>query len=283
MMSREPPAIDSGTIVLSSERTDPSRLGSRNANGAPTQHSEATRRCSARRNLWARESNATGAGRASRTALCSVWTHAIASLSALAFIGVFVPVAGTSQQSPTQATATTKRPADYWLDLTYGKTLRSMKEPSLRSLGRKDREATIYRFLWFPTFHDPVSVRFVRSDQGGLLHVARLRGGADDQPGHSIVPQCKSVKLTRAQWGLIERSLSKAKFWTLPSTKRHPFGWDVMDGDTLVVEGVSDGRYHYVVRHSPPGGGFVDLCRAMLFMSGMEAEVRQLWFDYGHR
>ena len=46
----------------------------------------------------------------------------------------------------------------------------------------------------------------------------------------------------------------------------------------LIVEGVSDGKYHIVMRHSPPGGDFVDLCRAMLFMSGID--VRKLWFEY---
>ena len=52
----------------------------------------------------------------------------------------------------------------------------------------------------------------------------------------------------------------------------------IADGDILVVEGVKDGKYHVVSRHSPPRGDFVDLCQAMLFMSGID--VRRLWFEY---
>ncbi|MGO9464904.1 MAG: hypothetical protein ACLQIB_57440 [Isosphaeraceae bacterium] len=53
-----------------------------------------------------------------------------------------------------------------------------------------------------------------------------------------------------------------------------------MDGDLLIVEGVSNGQYHIVMRHSPLGGDFVDLCRAMLYMSGIDERTRALWIEY---
>jgi hypothetical protein len=40
----------------------------------------------------------------------------------------------------------------------------------------------------------------------------------------------------------------------------------------------NDGKYHAVIRHSPSGGDFVELCQAMLFMSGID--VRRTWFEY---
>ena len=59
---------------------------------------------------------------------------------------------------------------------------------------------------------------------------------------------------------------------------RGPFGTITLDGHILIVEGVSDGKYHIVVRANPPGGNFVDLCQGMLFMSGID--VRNLWVGY---
>jgi hypothetical protein len=152
-----------------------------------------------------------------------------------------------------------------------------MQEPSLSKLADQDHTATVYRFLWLPSFHDPVSVRFIKSGDGMILHAVRLnRRQGGYEPGRIVAS--KTARLTRAHWERIASHLEKAKFWTLPTHKRQPFGGLVVDGDTLVVEGVNDGKYHFVVRHSLPGGNFVDLCRAMLFMSRID--VRKLWFDY---
>jgi hypothetical protein len=57
-----------------------------------------------------------------------------------------------------------------------------------------------------------------------------------------------------------------------------PFGGITMDGHMLIIEGVKDGKYQVVRRDNPPGGDFVDLCQAMLFISGID--VRRLWFEY---
>ena len=154
--------------------------------------------------------------------------------------------------------------------------LSAMKEPSLARFAEKDHSATVYRFLWLPSFHNPISVRFVKSDDGAVLYAVRLNGKGGYEPGNII--RRKSVKLSLAHWKRIASHLEKAKFWTLPTDKPPPFGVIIMDGDMLIVEGVNDGKYHVVRRHSPSGGDFVDLCRAMLFMSGID--VRRLWFEY---
>jgi hypothetical protein len=151
-----------------------------------------------------------------------------------------------------------------------------MKEPSLRGLAATDRTTTAYRFLWLPSFHDPISVRFVKSDRGVFLYTARLKLDGEYRPVRFIGR--KSVELNPAHWERIAYHVVKARFWALPTTQREPFGWLSVDGHTLIVEGVSNGQYHVVVRSNPPGGNFVDLCQAMLFMSGLD--VRKLWFDY---
>src|SRR5271166_4529571 len=58
----------------------------------------------------------------------------------------------------------------------YSKHLKAMKEQSLWKLSQKDRSSTVYRFLWLPTFHHPVSVRLVRSSEGVILHAVSLDG-----------------------------------------------------------------------------------------------------------
>ena len=151
-----------------------------------------------------------------------------------------------------------------------------MKEPPLEKLAEKDRASTVYRFLWLPSFHDAVSVRFVKADAGAVLHAVRLRLDGDYEPRRIL--ERKSVKLSRAHWQRIAGHLEKANFWALPSDKAPPFGAIIDDGDELFVEGLNDGKYHVVRRHSPSGGNFVDLCQAMLFMSGID--VRRLWFEY---
>jgi hypothetical protein len=194
----------------------------------------------------------------------------------VAIIGLVV-VIGSLRNSSTavEPAKAKKQPERYWTTIAR-KYLTVMKEPPLEKLAEKDRASTVYRFLWLPSFHDQISVRFVKSDEGAVLHAVRLRLDDDYEP-RSIVVR-KSAKLSRAHWEWIARRLDKAKFWTHPSDKPEPFGGITMDGHMLIIEGVKDGKYHVVRRGNPPGGDFVDLCQAMLFMSGID--VRRLWFEY---
>jgi hypothetical protein len=61
-----------------------------------------------------------------------------------------------------------KEDNDFTVDW-YSKHLKVMKEPSLWRLSERDRSATVYRFLWLPTFHRPVSVRVVQRRGGHAL------------------------------------------------------------------------------------------------------------------
>jgi hypothetical protein len=186
-----------------------------------------------------------------------------------------VLLGGQRDSSSAQRSGKSTRP-DRLVPAWARKYLWAMKEPALWNLAEKDRTATVYRFLWLPSFHDPISVRFVKSGRGVILHAVRLK--LDDEYQPVRVVSRKSVELKKAHWERIANHLAKARFWDLPTDQRQPFGIDVLDGHLLIVEGVSDAKYHIVVRNNPLGGNFVDLCQAMLFMSGID--VRGLWFDY---
>jgi hypothetical protein len=158
----------------------------------------------------------------------------------------------------------------------YSMFLTAMNEPALKVLAKKDRTTTVYRFLCLPAFHDPISVRFVKSARGVTLTAVRLKLDHEYQPVRVVAR--RSAELTLAQWERIAKQLAKARFWDLPTNQREPFGGFSVDGHLLVIEGVNEGRYHVVQRSNPPGGNFVDLCQAMLFMSRID--VRSLWYDY---
>ncbi len=182
-----------------------------------------------------------------------------------------------AQRAPLLADGAVKaKERNDWLRAFYQRQLRAMKEPSLSSLAEKDREATVYRILWLPSFENPVAVRFVKTDEGGFSYAVRLDSQGGYEPGN--VAARKTIKLGEAHWRRIAGKLEKARFWTLPTNHRPPFGRLIDDGDIVIIEGVSGGNYHLVVRNNPLGGDFVDLCRAMLFMSGID--VRKTWFQY---
>jgi hypothetical protein len=169
---------------------------------------------------------------------------------------------------------------DYLVSAPFRRYLPAMKEPDLRQLAAKDRTATVYRFIWMPSFHDLVSVRFVKTEDGATLDAVRLRLPEELRPG-GVVVERRSARLKPAHWERIARHVETARFWEMPNRPRHPTSPPdaaIADGDFLVVEGVRDGRYHVVFAHSFPAGNFVDLCQAMLFMSGID--VKNIWFEY---
>ena len=195
----------------------------------------------------------------------------------LALFGLAVLLGNVRHFACAQELEKAKKLHDGWATFHH-QYLVAMKEPVLWRLAQKDRTATVYRFLWLPSFHDPISVRFVKSDDGVVLFAVRLKLDREYQPRQIVAS--KTIKLSRSHWERIARHLNKAKFWTLPTHKRrtNDSGIDC-DGDHLIVEGVKDGTYHIVERSCPgKGGDFVDLCQAMLFMSGID--VRNVWFDY---
>jgi hypothetical protein len=156
----------------------------------------------------------------------------------------------------------------------YSKHLKAMKEPSLWQLSKKDRSATVYRFLWLPTFHRPVSVRLVRSSEGTILHAVLIDGRGGYEPGKIIIS--KTAKISGKQWENFQRCLDKVQFWEMPSKDPEDGG---LDGDHLILEAVRAGKHHIVDRWSPDAGGdYTKLCRYMLVLSGLD--VMKTWEEY---
>jgi hypothetical protein len=157
--------------------------------------------------------------------------------------------------------------------------LKPMKEPRLDLNTAKAPSRTAYRFLWCPSFHDQVSVRLEKANENIVFHVVRLSLEEGSKPG-KIVSTSKR-KVSQAFWDRVVKQVEKAGFWSMPEFEPVKPGdrtIDILDGDSLTVEGKKDGKYHWVHRRNPEPGDFVDLCRMMLFATG--TEFRTIWLDY---
>ncbi len=146
-------------------------------------------------------------------------------------------------------------------------------EPSLRMISQRDQSATVYRFIWLPTFHHPVSVRIHRMGEGAELIAVVLDGKAGYDPGQVAIE--KSIRLGAEQVKELDRLLEQAAFWTLATDEK--LDGLVEDGDVLIVEGVKGGKYH-MVRRVLPGIAYTKLCRQMLKLSGLG--VGDAWEGY---
>jgi hypothetical protein len=150
----------------------------------------------------------------------------------------------------------------------------AMGEPSLRMLSRRDQGATVFRFLWRPTFHHPVCVRIDRKANGTKLRAVVLHGLGGYDPGHIAID--RTIELDEAQWQGFERHLEAAAFWKIPTKDPNDDGSGV-DGDSCIIEGVKGGLYH-IVHRSEPDPAYTALCRSMLDLTGLK--TRKAWEEY---
>jgi hypothetical protein len=152
--------------------------------------------------------------------------------------------------------------------------LRRMGETSLWKRDKEEREDSIFRLVWIPSFDDPVSVRIVHSGGSFTLHAVRIDGTSINRPGKVRVK--KQVKLTQAEWTDLQDYLERARFWKMPTIVDREFF--STDGDWLICEGVANGKYHVVNRLNVPDPNYEKLCWYMLSLSGLD--LKKTWEEY---
>ena len=123
----------------------------------------------------------------------------------------------------------------------YGKSLERMNEPRLPGFA-KDVNASVYRIMILPTWGNPIVVRVQR--HGGLYSLAtrRLDGHGGYDPGKLV--ESKNSELSVEDSKTLERLIHNVSFFKLP-TDDAVLGHD---GAEWIIEGVSQGKYHVVVR-----------------------------------
>lgn len=160
--------------------------------------------------------------------------------------------------------------------LRYTRYLRAMDEPSLWRLSKDDRMVVVYRLLWLPSFHPPISVRIVKSGKSGVLHLAKLNGTGGGVPGKVAI--AKTRRLTEDEWAMLQVYLDRSRYWKMSTSLKMDLATGlVADGDNLICEAVENGRYHIVSR-SDSDADYEALCRFILGLSGLD--VREAWAEY---
>jgi hypothetical protein len=177
-----------------------------------------------------------------------------------------------------------------FMEKWYSGTLRALEEPSLFAL-RNDPSRRVYRFLWLPSFHRPISVRLtINADSSGLIvtrsvdsHAGLLTKPASDT-GELIRDSTISIDKVQTQ-DVLER-LQRAAFWSMPieegrqlphSSGTSSGGTTVpvpgIDGSRWILEGVDGGEYHVVDRWSPPDNSYSKLCKYLSRLGRVEATL----------
>ena len=123
----------------------------------------------------------------------------------------------------------------------YGKSLERMSEPRLPGLA-KDVNADLYRIMILPTWGNPIAVRVQRHGELYSLSARRLDGQGGYDPGKLV--ESKNSELSAEDSKTLEQLIQNVSFFQLP-TDDGVFGHD---GDEWIMEGVSRGKYHVVVR-----------------------------------
>jgi hypothetical protein len=123
----------------------------------------------------------------------------------------------------------------------YGESLERMKEPQLPGFAN-DLNAEIYRITILPTWGNSVAVRVQKHGQLYSLSARRLDGQAGYDAGK--LAESKDITLGADDSKTLTLLIQNLIFPQMSSED------DVngFDGDEWIIEGVSQGKYHVVVR-----------------------------------
>jgi hypothetical protein len=175
----------------------------------------------------------------------------------------------------------------------YAQTLTALTEPSLFEL-RADKTVQIYRFLWLPSFHRPISVRLtINSDGSGAVvaksvdkHTGLITTNRHvlHDSGNLILDTVGDASKTQVQDVL--KQLQGLEFWTMKTeddgggyedAQGYHFKSVGMDGARWVLEGVNHGDYHVVDRWSPGTGSYAELCKYLLQVAKAEVDGKVIY------
>ena len=123
----------------------------------------------------------------------------------------------------------------------------------------------VYRFTWLRSFHKAMSFRLTITPAGtGQLSVTRTNGAGGYDPGS--IDLKKNVEIQNSDVEALRNGLKDMGFWLMPA-KEETRG---MDGAEWLLESVSGGLYHLVVRWSPQDGKFRDWAMSLMILGNVE-------------
>ena len=131
---------------------------------------------------------------------------------------------------------------------SYPKILGAAREENWKLLADDDRFEG-YRFIWIRSFDEPVVIKLERLPGAAPAVSVKIFDG----PGSHDYGELGTIRqrlATIAELTELHELAADLEFWSRPPEVVRP-GWMCLDGATWVIEGVRDGRYHYMSRHCP--------------------------------
>jgi hypothetical protein len=148
----------------------------------------------------------------------------------------------------------TNKKLDSFQNRWYSKHLHSMNEPILRN--RTD-SISIFRYTNLGTWNAPYTYRVEKSNNLVTITYRKTDGQGGYDTGDLVKDKTKTVALHN--WDSLQTKIQAIDFWN-SQTHDENIG---LDGSEWILEGYSNGEYHFMTRWSPDGYGdpkFVEAC-----------------------
>ena len=158
---------------------------------------------------------------------------------------------------------------DRFSNVWYSQILKSLDEPVLYNYKTTDE---IYRFTWLRSFHLPVVIRIQKHNFNFSIIVKVLSERIDNEPDDVITNTSESIFFLR--WMVFKNKLNKADFWNMPMKDTSAQG---NDGAEWVMEGIQNGKYHFVDRWSARGSEFGEACKYLISISGLDIKEKDIY------
>ena len=151
-----------------------------------------------------------------------------------------------------------------------GTYLAAMDERPLRDLPGES-----YRFVYIPTFSQPISVRVSCNEEQCVAVAKQLSGKGGYGAGH-LVHQ-STLEVSQEEWRDVLRVVEETRFWSI-SKEEYRLGIGPTDASIWALEGQKPGRRRVWVDWSldpEKDPGIRNLCLKLLRISRLEYELSE--------
>ena len=142
----------------------------------------------------------------------------------------------------------------------YSRLLKTCNEPALNN----SLSAEIYRFIFLPSFHNPIIVSLVNQND-----TIKIYWNVIDRRGKLSVSDSKN--LSKKDWIDFEKLINDKKFWDM-KTLNDIWGYD---GATWLLESKKLGKYHVVKRWG--GDSIRSICERLIKLTDVDTKDIELY------
>jgi hypothetical protein len=153
-----------------------------------------------------------------------------------------------------------------FLNQWYSKHLAEMNEPILSQVALRDHDATVYRWLWLPSFKHPICVRMTRKGDRAELRLIVL----DRRYSLGQAAIERTIVLRPDQWEGIAQRIKQLGLWRMPTYEVRDYVVTAAAHTQLIWEGAGSKSAHVVVRKSPIPNDYQALFVSLLNLSGVK-------------